>query len=121
MSVIVKVTKEINLKKLALELKDLGFYKVSLLKNKWVRVDDGSDSDLESITNLINSHSPGLSWGDIIKTRNSLLRESDFSILPDVPFTYNEREAWLNYRQSLRDIPQNFDMPDSVIWPEKPV
>ena len=30
------------------------------------------------------------------------------------------KEAWLTYRQALRDLPQNFETPEEVVWPELP-
>jgi hypothetical protein len=51
-------------------------------------------------------------------TRNNLLKESDWTDLPNSPV--KNKEAWLAYRQALRDLPQNFEDPSEVIWPEKP-
>jgi len=48
--------------------------------------------------------------------RDRLLRESDWAALPDVPAS----EAWLTYRQALRDVPQQSGFPDSVEWPTPP-
>lgn len=53
--------------------------------------------------------------------RNSLLRESDWALLPDVNMTQEQKQAWRTYRQALRDWPSTvtdpFDPPD---WPEPP-
>lgn len=38
------------------------------------------------------------------KIRNSLLRNSDFTQLPDVPLTDEQKEEWRIYRQELRDF-----------------
>lgn len=51
--------------------------------------------------------------------RNSLLKDSDWTILPDSPFTEEQREIWKAYRQQLRDITKHKDFPD-VSFPEKP-
>lgn len=58
-------------------------------------------------------------WNEIRSKRDDLLKESDWVGLRDVTIT-NE-QAWLDYRQALRDIPQNFIAPESIIWPIKPV
>jgi len=60
-----------------------------------------------------------LDWVEIKAQRNFLLSESDWTVLPDATPKPN-KEAWLNYRQALRDVPQNFSTPESVVWPTKP-
>ncbi len=50
--------------------------------------------------------------------RNSLLKDSDWVGLTDA--VVKNKEAWLNYRQTLRDLPQNFSSPEDVVWPQKP-
>lgn len=52
--------------------------------------------------------------------RNSLLRDSDWTQLPDSPLTEEERSAWATYRQALRDMSEDFTTVDAVVWPEKP-
>lgn len=52
-------------------------------------------------------------------SRNILLAECDFTVLPDSPFTDQEREEWKTYRQQLRDLDYTTD-PKSVKWPKKP-
>ena len=50
--------------------------------------------------------------------RNCLLKESDWSQLPDVP---NEIQiAWQSYRQELRDLPANTIDLSNPIFPTKP-
>ena len=50
--------------------------------------------------------------------RDALLVQTDWTQLPDVPEP--TREAWADYRQALRDIPQQEGFPHTVNWPEKP-
>ncbi len=50
--------------------------------------------------------------------RDNLLKKTDWIDLPNSPV--KNKEAWLAYRQALRDLPQNFKNPSEVIWPEKP-
>ena len=50
--------------------------------------------------------------------RNRKLAETDWMVLPDVPIRQAEREAVLQYRQALRDIPQQRGFPEVVIWPD---
>ena len=61
---------------------------------------------------------PAPTWEDIKIKRNGLLIETDWLSFPDV--THPNRQAWLDYRQALRDIPQNFTNPQDVVWPVKP-
>ena len=60
--------------------------------------------------------------------RDKLLKESDVYSLPDFPHS-NEatKEAWLSYRQALRDLPANStpeldenDQLTNVSWPTPP-
>lgn len=52
--------------------------------------------------------------------RDDLLRQSDYTQLSDSPLSADKKSEWANYRQALREVPQNFGHPDDVIWPEKP-
>jgi len=61
---------------------------------------------------------PPLSWDDIRNDRESRLFSSDWAVLPDS--NPPNKDAWLTYRQALRDIPQTFATPESVVWPIKP-
>jgi len=58
--------------------------------------------------------------------RNILLKETDWRATVDYPGT--DQEAWLTYRQSLRDLPATAEpeldengMLTNVTWPEEPV
>jgi len=50
------------------------------------------------------------------KERNRLLAETDFMALIDVTMP----QAIADYRQALRDVPQQPGFPDDVVWPEVP-
>lgn len=62
---------------------------------------------------------PAPTWEEIRAKRNQLLQESDWVGLRDV--TLSNEQAWLNYRQALRDIPSTFTSPETVVWPQKPI
>lgn len=49
--------------------------------------------------------------------RNRLLQESDWTQLADAPV---DSAAWAEYRQQLRDLPQQQGFPYSVVWPTEP-
>lgn len=57
-------------------------------------------------------------WDRIRERRNKLLRASDWSQLVDVPKATQTK--WKKYRHELRELPQFFDDPDFVVFPEKP-
>jgi len=50
--------------------------------------------------------------------RNALLSDSDWSVLPDAPVA--DQQAWIDYRQALRDVPQQAGFPTAIDWPEEP-
>jgi hypothetical protein len=49
-----------------------------------------------------------------------LLRESDWSVLPDVPLLDFQRTAWIEYRRALRDIRLQSGFPNDIQWPSSP-
>lgn len=52
--------------------------------------------------------------------RNSLLTLCDWTQLPDAPLTDGEKQEWAEYRQALRDVPEQTGFPDVVVWPSTP-
>ena len=69
-----------------------------------------SDSEIESYRR----------WKIIRAERDKLLKESDYLILADAPVDETQKQEWTTYRQALRDIPQDYDSPDEVVYPDKP-
>ena len=49
--------------------------------------------------------------------RDRLLKESDWTQVPDAPV---DHQAWAEYRQALRDVPQQTGFPTDINWPTKP-
>lgn len=49
-----------------------------------------------------------------------LLKESDWSMLPDVPLNSGKKDEWEDYRAALRDIKAQEGFPESIVWPLKP-
>jgi hypothetical protein len=56
----------------------------------------------------------------IAAKRNDLLSKSDWTILPDAPFTQEQQNSWREYRQALRDITEQEGYPETVVFPEPP-
>ena len=47
--------------------------------------------------------------------------QTDFLAMPDYPHpTPESKQAWLDYRQALRDLPANTTDPLNPVWPEAP-
>jgi hypothetical protein len=49
--------------------------------------------------------------------RNKLIAECDWTQLEDAPVN---KQVWANYRQALRDVPEQAGFPWNVTWPTKP-
>lgn len=75
------------------------YYKWDWQNAAWVYDDDAA---IKAVTNQ----------------RDSSLRASDWTQLPDVPLA--NKAEWATYRQALRDVPQQSGYPQHVIWPQKP-
>lgn len=56
-------------------------------------------------------------WLALRARRLQLIAASDWSQLPD---TGRNKQIWAEYRQALRDIPQNTTDPREVVWPTPP-
>ena len=49
--------------------------------------------------------------------RDALLAETDWTQVADAPV---DAQEWADYRQALRDIPQQSGFPGDIVWPSKP-
>lgn len=78
-------------------------------EHEWQVIDLTAEEQQE----LIHDASQGLRW-----QRNQLLLESDFFNFPDACVA-NVQE-WLDYRQALRDVPDQPNFPKAFGWPERP-
>ena len=61
-----------------------------------------------------------LRWDIVREERNGLLVESDWTQLNNAPLTPEQVSEWVNYRQALRNVPQQGVEPENVVWPSKP-
>lgn len=59
-------------------------------------------------------------WAGVRAERDARLSACDWTQVADAPLTASVKQAWADYRQALRDIPQTQDDPDSIVWPETP-
>lgn len=55
------------------------------------------------------------------RERNIKLAMSDWTQIPDAPLTNEQKGAWREYRQALRDLPnQSVSSTDLIQWPQPP-
>lgn len=52
--------------------------------------------------------------------RNLLLAETDYFLMPDYPISKEYLEQVKNYRQQLRDITEQDEFPENVVFPDFP-
>lgn len=56
----------------------------------------------------------------VLEQVQSLLKDSEWSMLPDAPITIGQKEQWIKYRDELRYVHLQVGFPSNVIWPQKP-
>jgi hypothetical protein len=78
----------------------------------WDQIKDYPQNDILPYT------PPEVTEQEVIALRNKLLAESDWTQLPDVSV---DKQAWVEYRQALRDIPGQPKFPKEVYWPNIPI
>jgi len=49
-----------------------------------------------------------------------LLRDSDWSMLSDVPMIQSTKTLWIEYRRALREVRLQTGFPTNIQWPTKP-
>ena len=59
-------------------------------------------------------------WQEVKTKRQKLLNASDWTQAVDTPLSELQKTAWQTYRQALRDLPEKFESPESVVWPVAP-
>lgn len=58
-----------------------------------------------------------VTWDTIRAKRDQLIRDSDWTMVPDSSV---DQAQWSAYRQILRDLPQTYTNPEDVVWPTEP-
>ena len=60
-------------------------------------------------------------WKELRADRNKRIAQTDYLFTSDYPHATEEvKQAWLDYRQSLRDLPANTTDPENPVWPAAP-
>ena len=60
-------------------------------------------------------------WKELREERNKRIAQTDYLFTSDYPHASEEaKQAWLDYRQALRDLPANTTDPENPVWPVAP-
>lgn len=57
---------------------------------------------------------------ELRRERDKLLKDTDWVVIQSVEKGNPLKKEWKDYRQALRDLPQQVGFPESIIWPTKP-
>ena len=77
-------------------------------------------ADIEALFPIVEFE---MALDELRAKRNKALADSDWTQLPDVGFNAAERNAWMIYRQALRDTTNNIETAEqakSINFPAKP-
>lgn len=75
--------------------------------------------DVEPLTPEEIASNTESQWSKIRSQRDTLLAACDWTQLPDVPLDTEQKQAWVVYRQALRDVTSQAD-PYNIEWPVAP-
>ena len=76
---------------------------------------------LEELTTRHTEYMAAQPLEKLREQRNVLLYKTDKYATIDYPHPTEEaKQAWLNYRQTLRDLPSNTTDHENPVWPEVP-
>lgn len=97
------------------------FYELDIASHtvfgKW-RVIPLTQEELDANANALAEELNG-KWSSIRGERNALLNATDWTQLADCTLSLEQVQAWRQYRQALRDVPNQSD-PFAIVWPEPP-
>ena len=82
----------------------------------WVGLQDQGWFETSQEVESPYSSSESIQWNKA----KILLKESDWSVLSDVPMVNSKRTEWIEYRKALREIKLQTGFPDSINWPQIP-
>jgi hypothetical protein len=74
--------------------------------------------DRKTLRKTFNAHADEFNARMARLERDAKLARSDWTQMPDVE--ERKRNAWAQYRQQLRDLPQQKAFPNQIVWPEPP-
>lgn len=82
---------------------------------KAARADDGTISIIVDSERLLERQ-----WAELREERNRRLAACDWTQLADSHLSVEKQMAWADYRQALRDVPDEVTDPTQVQWPAIP-
>lgn len=74
----------------------------------------------QSNTLTAQQASDDVTWTQLRAIRDNKLRNSDKIVVQVLEQGGAISEQWKNYRQALRDLPQNTEDPRAISWPQEP-
>ena len=77
-----------------------------------------TQADYDAITQMRIDIIP--TWKNIRAERDSLISSCDWTQISDTPLSTSVKASWATYRQSLRDITDDYSTPADVVWPTAP-
>jgi hypothetical protein len=84
-------------------------------------LDETPKPTLEELTIRCEHLTVEKKWKELRKERNKRIAQADYLAIPDYPHATEEtKQAWLDYRQALRDLPANTTDPENPVWPVAP-
>jgi hypothetical protein len=105
------------------KIEELGIYQQAVIdhQNEIQRIED------EKIAAEIVAENARDYWKELRVIRNFNLQECDWTQIPDAPLSDTQKTEWQNYRQLLRNLPENIQDPKPLVldsshsdWPTKP-
>ncbi len=77
--------------------------------------------DKEEFIKKVNERNVYYQMKELRRKRDELLKDCDYIMISDYPHT--DKEAWIKYRQALRDLPQTITdiAGNNVEYPSKPI
>jgi hypothetical protein len=88
------------------------------IENNWVLAENANIGDSYQDGQFVPASSDTVMEAQFARLRrNALLVDSDWTQLADAPV---DQDAWKNYRQVLRNIPNQPGFPTNIDWPTKP-
>lgn len=97
---------------LALQAGDGEFVVTGEANDEFHAIVDGRVVDKPPVTPPTEAQLNARCMAEIRKRRNQALQKSDWTQLPDATLSADKILAWQAYRESLRDLPQNY--PDAT-------
>ena len=76
---------------------------------------------ISEMEKILNKYHKDNAWNTLRVERNKRLTKTDYLATIDYPHPTEEaKQAWLDYRQALRDLPANTTDPENPVWPQAP-